>query len=155
MNGLNDRFVKAVMQSDAAEVRDCLVPGTCVNSTNHSGWTALHFACSCAEPDVDRQDIRGHTALHLAVRSRDMLMTALLLDAGASIHLPNVEGDTPQALVQAHGGVEMRALLSQAEEQSNHPYDNENSLATCIWHRKTQSIMAGGWANRIGRGRLR
>jgi ankyrin repeat protein len=62
--------------------------------------------------DINKQDTRGNTALHVACHRGDQNIVELLLNAGANVHLRNTKGYTALALTAARGDqTSMAALL--------------------------------------------
>lgn len=71
--------------------------GVDVNHVNRLGWTALIEAVVLGQGGERHQQV-----------------VQALVDAGADVNLPDVQGRTPLALAQAHGYPEIARILRRA-----------------------------------------
>lgn len=79
-------------------LRERLASGLDPNSANDVQFTLLHCAVNCCQSDVAR----------------------LLLDFGAHVDLPDVDGDTPLYLAALRGDLEIIRLLHERGANINH-----------------------------------
>lgn len=114
----------AATSPDLRLLRALIEAGADVNRA-HGGLTALLAATRDSyggRPDAvltliangartDLVDADGNSALHHAARTRDALVTTLLLDAGAATALANRDGYTPLGVALAAGNAETALLL--------------------------------------------
>lgn len=103
----------AVKAGSVASVKFLMWTGANVNSQDYRKRTALHYACSCEDEDmqglvdvlleagaeVNVQSLVGDTPLHMACRSMNSSAVVALLRHGAKIGLVNDLGRTPLHVV--------------------------------------------------------
>jgi ankyrin repeat protein len=130
--GANDpSIVSAVLQRDAAVVRQLLKAGADVNGARGDGLTALHAAA--AEGDVPIAQmlivaganitaataLTGSTPLHLAAKHGRAAVVELLLKSGADPNRPDTLGTTPLMLAAASGNADAVTALLDAGADPN------------------------------------
>jgi ankyrin repeat protein len=64
---------------------------------------------------LDLQDVRLNTALHLGVQSQNLEIVSALLDAGAKVHLTNVDGKTPLRIARESSGAKGQDIVKLLE----------------------------------------
>ncbi len=107
------RFLRVARYQEDEPVLDKLLAATDINAKDKDGNTALRVAAECSplpifmrilseSPDVNAQNVRGETALCLAIKGRNDAeeKVALLLQAGAD---PNKAPDNYTPLIEACG----------------------------------------------------
>lgn len=71
------------------------------------------------EPPLDTRDMRGQTALHVAVHTGNVWMVDVLLRAGAARDVKTTTGQTPLEMIEGSGetgaGAEITRLFKSAE----------------------------------------
>jgi ankyrin repeat protein len=116
----------AALQGDEVWTRRLLDRGA--RHESPSGFTALHYAASSANPGVlrlvlrrdpplDAQAPNGNTPLHLAAAYGDARNVDLLLLTGADPRIANRAGARPADLARAQGRERLALLLEQAAQQ--------------------------------------
>lgn len=123
----------ACSSGDFDEVRQHLMLGVNINTTNVDGLTALHQACIDANlnmvqflnehgADLNAQDNEGWTPLHAAVSVGNLEVVKYLVSQGARLDVCNNDSDLPVDLCDA-GNVQMREYLE--DEMRRHDIDVE------------------------------
>lgn len=82
-----------------------------MNSVAANDYQAIEFFVKIRPLDINRQNIGGATALHLAVRNNDKISTKLLIASRANPNLKDVEGYTPAMRACFYGYDEIFDLL--------------------------------------------
>jgi ankyrin repeat protein len=118
-------LVAAISQGHEDCATQLLERHASVSTRDPAGWTPLLFAVFFnASPalidallkhgaDINAQNDRGVTALHLAAGAGNELLVALLLGQGANRDLATVSGYTPLRLAQTKGLKNIVALLDK------------------------------------------
>jgi ankyrin repeat protein len=118
-------LVAAVSQGHEDCALQLLERNASVSTRDPAGWTPLLFAVFFnASPtligallkhgaDINAQNDRGVTALHLAAGAGNELLVALLLGQGANRDLATTSGYTPLRLAQTKGLKNIAALLEK------------------------------------------
>ena len=117
---------EAVMQKNAAVVRDLLKQGADVNAAQGDGMTPLHWAALHGDVELSKMllvaganvrattRINGYTPLFLAAREGNAAVVAALLDADADAKALSVTGSTPLMLAAGAGNAEAVQRLLDA-----------------------------------------
>ncbi|CAL4063972.1 unnamed protein product, partial [Meganyctiphanes norvegica] len=130
----SDHIIRASKQGDLKAVKDLHIQGFSLLSIDDHGQTALHFAARHGHKDIVRYLIasappsildmvdtnKGQTALHLAASNRRRTVCCMLVAAGASLSIQDLQGFTPRALAQRSDDQELAAYL-ESQEKFNQP----------------------------------
>ncbi len=74
---------------------------------------AIEFFIKISPLDINKQNIGGATALHLAVRNNDAIAVKILIDSGADANLKDIEGYTPAMRSCFYGYNELFKILDK------------------------------------------
>jgi len=103
-------------QVDLSGLTEYILQAHTVNQPDHMGNTVLHMVASASgrskkvvaaldvvmeygSVDINAQNVKGKTPLHLAVRGDKVDVVARLLEGGADVNLRDAEGNTPLILM--------------------------------------------------------
>ena len=112
------------------DLLECLIIcGMDINHPNRYGQTMLSWATESGfvelfaillhfEPDLDKQDLTGNTALHEAVHFLRCELVKALLDAGADPNIQDKDGWTPIMLLAF--GYRNQFILGQTEQRERY-----------------------------------
>nr|XP_045595671.1 eye-specific diacylglycerol kinase-like isoform X3 [Procambarus clarkii] len=126
----SDGIIKAAKQGDLKMLKDLHSQGYSLLSIDGHGQTALHFGARHGHKDIVRYLIasappsildmvdteRGQTALHQAAHNRRRTVCCMLVAAGASLTIRDLQGNTPRALAQRADDQELAAYLESQEQ---------------------------------------
>ncbi|XP_050694205.1 eye-specific diacylglycerol kinase-like isoform X5 [Eriocheir sinensis] len=129
----SDGIIKAAKQGDLKMLKDLHSQGYSLLSIDSHGQTALHFGARHGFKDIVRYLIasapasildmvdneRGQTALHQAAQNRRRTVCCMLVAAGASLTIRDLQGNTPRALAQHADDQELAAYLESQEQFQN------------------------------------
>ena len=105
-----------------------------MNSVASNDYQAIEFFIKIRPLDINKQNIGGATALHIAVRNNDKISTKLLIDSRANPNLKDIEGYTPAMRACFYGYGEIFDLLRNNSNidfaQMNNDKDSFIILAT-------------------------
>ncbi|XP_069187395.1 diacylglycerol kinase zeta isoform X4 [Procambarus clarkii] len=136
----SDGIIKAAKQGDLKMLKDLHSQGYSLLSIDGHGQTALHFGARHGHKDIVRYLIasappsildmvdteRGQTALHQAAHNRRRTVCCMLVAAGASLTIRDLQGNTPRALAQRADDQELAAYLESQEKFSQPNSSNLN-----------------------------
>jgi ankyrin repeat protein len=122
--------------------------GLLLNIGNVNNKTALHFAAQNAGPnmlrfllrhgaDANAHCTRGQTPICFAIAKRRYRNAEVLLEAGASLLVRTVLGETPLDLAIAHVALPRRDLVLRMQEAFRREIEanmESSSTADSIWH---------------------
>lgn len=126
----SDGIIKAAKQGDLKMLKDLHSQGFSLLSIDAHGQTALHFGARHGHKDIVRYLIasappsildmvdteKGQTALHQAASNRRRTVCCMLVAAGASLTIRDLQGNTPRALAQRADDQELAAYLESQEQ---------------------------------------
>lgn len=126
----SDGIIKAAKQGDLKLLKDLHAQGFSLLSIDAHGQTALHFGARHGHKDIVRYLIasappsildmvdteKGQTALHQAAHNRRRTVCCMLVAAGASLTIRDLQGNTPRALAQRADDQELAAYLESQEQ---------------------------------------
>ncbi|KAK3882702.1 hypothetical protein Pcinc_012911 [Petrolisthes cinctipes] len=126
----SDGIIKAAKQGDIKMLKDLHSQGYSLLSIDAQGQTALHYSARHGHKDVVRYLIasappsifdmvdneKGQTALHQAAQNRRRTVCCMLVAAGASLTIKDLQGNTPRALAQSADDQELAAYLESQEQ---------------------------------------
>ncbi|KAK4320556.1 hypothetical protein Pmani_008562, partial [Petrolisthes manimaculis] len=126
----SDGIIKAAKQGDLKMLKDLHSQGYSLLSIDALGQTALHYSARHGHKDVVRYLIasappsifdmvdndKGQTALHQAAQNRRRTVCCMLVAAGASLTIKDLQGNTPRALAQSADDQELAAYLESQEQ---------------------------------------
>ncbi|KAG0717286.1 Eye-specific diacylglycerol kinase [Chionoecetes opilio] len=112
------------------QLKDLHSQGYSLLSIDSHGQTALHFGARHGFKDIVRYLIasapacildmvdneRGQTALHQAAQNRRRTVCCMLVAAGASLTISDLQGNNPRALAQHADDQELAAYLESQEQ---------------------------------------
>jgi ankyrin repeat protein len=144
----------AAMNSDLTTVKTLLTQGADVNSAQHDGMTALHWAALNDDPAMAKMllvagadpnaatRIGGYTPLDLAAEDGHADLVKALLEGGADPRRVDAHGTTPLMLAAASGSVPaVTALLDAgAEVNAKESVKNETALMFAAGNGRTAVI---------------
>jgi ankyrin repeat protein len=122
------KFLQAVEKDDITTVKDLVNKNSTV---------------------IDARDVSdGHTALHIAVKRRDLAWLRYLLALNANPNLPDKRGVTPLMLASQLGYVEGISILASKGARVDEPNDAGETPLILAVHRKDipmlRILLAGG-----------
>ncbi|ROT70282.1 Eye-specific diacylglycerol kinase [Penaeus vannamei] len=134
----SDGIIKAAKQGDLKMLKDLHSQGFSLLSIDAHGQTALHFGARHGHKDIVRYLIasappsildmvdteKGQTALHQAASNRRRTVCCMLVAAGASLTIRDLQGNTPRALAQRADDQELAAYL-ESQEKFSQPNNNK------------------------------
>lgn len=111
-----------VRKGDMVALRNAILHGGDVNSTDPIGRTPLHTACFYHRKDaveilianganLNAKDMHGFTPLHAAVLAESSQLVTLLISKGAEVNAQTNDGLTPLHLAAAIGAYRLVTIL--------------------------------------------
>ncbi|XP_021928119.1 eye-specific diacylglycerol kinase [Zootermopsis nevadensis] len=124
-----DGILKAAKLGDLNMLKELHSQGFSLLSIDAAGQTALHYGSRCGHKDIVKYLIacapasilnmadneKGQTALHKAAAHKQRSICCMLVAGGASLTLPDYQGDTPRLLALRAEDHELAAYLESQE----------------------------------------
>jgi Zn-dependent protease with chaperone function len=137
-------LIDAVVQGDLNKMNELLLDGVDLDTQDHDGWTALHWAVEDSNIDASKaileaganpniEDYYGGVPLMTAAGDGNIEMLKLLLQAGVNIDHQDYDGWTPLMYAVSSGQIQtVQALLEAGANTEIKDHSDSTALMHAI-----------------------